>query len=243
MTSASVAAYLASRYLTCERLAAVCGIPEASLEALIDAGLAPAPSYRADGAGTLASVVFGEFSETDARPGRYFHPGTAAWVGRALRVRAHLSVDDARCVLRRDFVRRFAVALRGMDRDLVRLPDCLDDGGRPIREALETRCDEAWTHLMDGTFGLCVADCARVAAIARKEALQSFLTRRAATAVPPAERTWLAALVDAYAEAAMPFAPPEYPSSSRRRLVEEFGAALREPPEPVPDASASRADV
>ncbi|GAB1595331.1 DUF6058 family natural product biosynthesis protein [Lysobacter claricitrinus] len=228
--SASAAGYLASNYRTTGQLAAACGIDAALLESLVDAGLSPRPSYRVDDGGTLVSVVFGAFAGTDAAPGAYFHPGTAAWVRRALRARRRLDIDATRRVLHRGFVRRFAAALRAIDRDIARLHDYFADDASPLQAALDARCEIAWTHLMDGTFGLCVTDCARVAGIARKEMLQELLTCRAERTVAARDRAPLIVMIDAYADAAMPFAPQEYPSSSRRRLVEDFGAIVRSTP-------------
>ncbi|WP_162823784.1 DUF6058 family natural product biosynthesis protein [Lysobacter sp. TY2-98] len=224
----SVARYLAAHYRTSRQFAATCGISEATLASLVDAGLAPAPSYHVDAQGVLTSVVFGKFADTDAAPGAYFHPATARWLRRALQVIARVGLADAGVELRCRFNVRFVAVLRRIDRELLRIEDCFAPDGTANPTAIQSRCDVAWNALMDGTFGLCVRDCGSVASIARKELLQEHLTRYAALATIEArDIAPLETLLAIYADAAMPFAPPEYLASSRKRLVENFGARLR----------------
>ncbi|WP_133499828.1 DUF6058 family natural product biosynthesis protein [Cognatilysobacter terrigena] len=239
----SVARYLAAQYWTSERLASECGVAERTLDALVDAGIVPAPSYRVHAQGVLTSVVFGEFAGMDAAPGAYFHPGTKRWVRRALQVIARVGLDDAPAALRRGFERRFAAALRRTDRELLRIEDCFAPDGTPRDAAIHARCSTAWTYLMNGTFGLCVRDCGSVASIVRKELLQEHLTRYAAReTIEDRDVAPLLTLLDIYADAAMPFAPPEYPASSRKRLVEDFGARVRSRASRIAPASPRRLD-
>lgn len=243
MTGMPVARYLSLHYRTTAQLATGCGVTIATLESLVDAGLVPAPSYRVDANGVVESVVFGHFAGADAAPGAYFHPGTTRWVRRAMRQAALVGAGNARDALRGDFERRFAGALRRVDRTLVRL-DAFARDGRADSDAIEFRCDVAWGHLMDGTFGLCVRDCASVHAIARKEVLQEHLTRLAVQdSIDARHVDRLVGLIDLYADAAMPFAPPEYASSSRKRLVEDFGVRLRALRPVEPEASPAAAST
>ena len=66
--------------------------------------------------------------------------------------------------------------------------------------------------------------------IAYKEVLQEKLTQLSdngkKTSYPVWELAALLELINAYAAAAMPFSPVEYPLSSRKRLVEDLQARL-----------------
>lgn len=223
-------AYLHRHYWTAERLAGACGLEPGQLDALLDDGLVPAPSYTVAADGGLWSAAFGEFPEAGATPGRYFHPGTVAWVARAREAAAQGDTDTARAALEQRFRHNFAVALADLDRGLARLPDSFDEQGAPLAAGLNARTADAWDAFRQGIFGLCVADPGSEHAIATKEILQETLgARRQALAeagASPESRADLPGLIARYAAAAMPFSPLEYPRSSRKRLVEDFGADL-----------------
>lgn len=223
-------AYLQRHYWTAERLAGACGLDIARLDALLDQGLVPAPSYVVGADGVLHSAAFGDFPEAGATPGRYFHPGTAVWVARAREAVAQGEAGTARITLEQQFRRNFAAALADLDRSLVRLPDSFDDRGTPLAAGLDARTADAWDAFGRGIFGLCVSDPTSEHAIATKEILQETLGARRqalagdrAAAADPAD---LPGLIARYARAAMPFSPLEYPRSSRKRLVEDFAAEL-----------------
>ena len=227
MSAGSVADYLAMHYRTAAQLASACGVETPTLMARVGAGLVPAPSYRVDAGRVLHSVVFGRFAGCDAIPGVYFHPGVAAWVRRASIARGGRDDQAARRILERGFKRRYAATLRRLHRGGLRLDDSFDASATPKAAGLQARCDTAWVQLMEGTYGLCVADCGSVTSIALKDVLQEHLTRQAEGDVPSADRERVLRLVSAYAAAAMPFSPIEYPASSRKRLVDDFSARLR----------------
>ena len=223
-------AYLQRHYLDADRLAAACATTPQTLAELVRHRLVPAPSYTVSAQGSLHSAAFGDFADCGARPGDYFHPGNAAWVALALRVCAERPMQAAHDELQVRFRARYAAALGECDRALARLRDAFDDAGQPIAAALEARTADAWAAFVDGIYSLCVADPSSERAIAEKEVLQEALT---ALHADPTAPTWPAerkagvrALIDRYANAAMPFSPPEYPRSSRKRLVEDFRARL-----------------
>lgn len=223
-------AYLQRHYWTAERLAGACGLDIAQLDTLLDDRLVPAPSYVVAADGALQSAAFGDFPEAGATPGRYFHPGTVAWVARAREAVAQADAETARAALEQRFRRNFATALADLDRGLVRLPDSFDEQGTPLAAGLDARTADAWDAFGQGIFGLCVSDPTSEHAIATKEILQETLgARRQALAgdrAATADPADLPGLIARYARAAMPFSPLEYPRSSRKRLVEDFAAEL-----------------
>jgi len=225
--------YLQARYLPAPQFAAACGVSPRSLAGLLEDGLVPRPAYVVTGNGVLVSAAFGEMPAEAATPGEYHHPRHAAWVALALRLRETAVADEARAGIEQRFRSRFASALSVLDRNLHRLADSFDDAGHPIREGLDQRSGTAWTHFINGVYGVCVADPSNEAAIARKEILQEALGGIVANgalahfirdAAPRARQ-----LVEQYSAATMPFSPPEYPHSSRRRLVDDLRAQLAMP--------------
>jgi hypothetical protein len=222
--------YLQARYLSAPRFAAACAIPTRTLAGLVDEGFVPRPAYIVTADGTLVSAAFGEMPAPAATPGEYHHPGHVAWVAIALQLRATVDTRHMRALLGERFRSHFAAALASLDRRIHRLADSFDDRGNPIREGLARRTAAAWTNFIGGVYGVCVVDPSTVASIARKEILQEALTDITAngrrTHFPDDTALHVLQLVERYAAATMPFAPPEYPRSSRKRLVDDLRARL-----------------
>jgi hypothetical protein len=241
-------AYLATHYLTTGRFAAACSLPTHALAALIDDGLVPRPAYVITTDGLLVSAAFGEMPGAGAMPGDYHHPAGVRWVSLALRLQATPDRARLRDALQERFRANFAIALAALDRDTHRLRDSFSDDGRPIGEGIDLRTRTAWSHFIHGIFGVCVADPSSEHAIARKEILQEALVEITAdgarTDFPQAIALRVRRMVDEYAACTMPFAPPEYPRSSRKRLVDDLRRRLRAmtiPPGPEPTPCASPA--
>lgn len=221
-------AYLARYFYDEAQIARASGIDAEAHAALVRDQLVPGPSYEVSAAGKLSSYVFGAMDAPGAAPGRYFHPSQAVWIARANEASQAGAPQTA---LKRRFTAAFGAALAELDRSTWRLPDSFDAQGTPISAGLALRTESAWLHFIKGTFGLCVANPVSEQEIARKEVLQEKLTQlsdNGSRAVYPApEAAFLRALIDAYAAAAMPFSPVEYPISSRKRLVEDLLVKLR----------------
>jgi hypothetical protein len=119
-----------------------------------------------------------------------------------------------------------AVARRG--KRFKTLPVALSQCFPRVQDA---RTESAWTSYLSGVFSLCVADPSTELSIARKEVLQEALTeindRQPEPESSEVDKQKILELVEQYARASMPFSPPEYPRSSRKRLVEDLGARLR----------------
>lgn len=213
--------YLSKHFLDEAQLTAAAAIGVDELNDLIGKGMVPEPSYTVSVGGKVKSFVFGEMEAPGSRAGRYFHPAQPVWIARA---RMHAGASQAS--LKQQFTVNFAAALAELDRTTWRLHDSFDDAGVAREAGLQARADSAWKYFLNGTFGLCVADAASEASIARKEVLQEKLTQLSENGskarFSPDEARELAALIDAYAGAAMPFSPIEYSISSRKRLVEDL---------------------
>jgi hypothetical protein len=224
--------YLSRYYINLNQLAALTGVPAIEIEGLVASKLAPAPSYVVAPARRLISCVFGEFDAHDTPEGKYFHKDGHIWLTRAAQAQARLGSAAAREELRARFKSNFAQALREINDSLVRLPDTFSESGELNRARFDARFEESWEALIDGVYNLCVADPSNERSIARKEMLQEYLQAvsakvSAGETLAASERSRVLSLIQQYADAAMPFAPPEYPRSSRKRLVEDFARALQ----------------
>lgn len=215
--------YLQKHYLSAEKFAALCGLSAERLDQLIQSGLVPAPSYVVTSASTVKSSVFGEMDAPGSIAGSYFHPKGKVWVELAL------SEQNA-TALKNRFAQNFISALTDLNTSTWRLVDSFTKAAEPIPAGLSFRVEEAWGHLLRGTFGLCISDPSSELSIATKEVLQEKLSAMTSngTEVPDDRiaQEELKELIDQYASAAMPFSPIEYPRSSRKRLVDDLRSRL-----------------
>lgn len=222
--------YLAEYYVNADQLSALCEISAEELHALIQAQLIPEASYIVTASGTIRSFVFGEMQAPGAMPGHYFHRANIIWIKRARTAIAQSGQDSAHAILRKKFKENFCAALAGLNVTTWRLTDSFDEDGTAIEDSLRTRAESAWNYFLNGTFGLCVAHPVSEAAFANKEVLQEKLSAltengRKLTFTQQQSAPTLE-LIDAYADASMPFSPIEYSISSRKRLVDDLKARL-----------------
>jgi hypothetical protein len=223
--------YLAAHFETVPVFAERCGVSSQQLQKLVQYELAPAPSYVVF-AHTIQSHVFGTMPAIDALPGAYFHPETAPWVERAASM-LKLGEVPSECarLLRLVFDQQMQAALLPLHRETWPLRDSFAEDGQLIHAGFKHRLDNYWTHLLAGTFGLCVAHPLDEAHIARKEVLQEKLTAQTDNGkrrdYSQQESPALLALISDYETTSMPFSPIEYERSSRKRLVDDLRPVLR----------------
>lgn len=222
--------YLAKYYLNAQQFSAACNINGDELRGLIAAQLIPEPSYIVTESATIKSFAFSEMPAPDAKPGEYFHRESTVWVARAIATIASDGQAKAYEILKSNFLRNFATALKELNTSTRRLTDSFDEIGAAIQAGLDARCATAWKYFLNGTFCLCVAHPVSEAAIANKEILQEKLTALSEngqkTEFTEAEVQVIFPLISSYAAAAMPFSPVEFSISSRRRLVDDLRARL-----------------
>lgn len=222
--------YLSQYFLNSEQLATACGLSSDGLSRLVEDELIPAPSYVVSESSVISSFVFGRMEAKGSTDGRYFHPSTSVWVNKAISAISEFGQAGARIELKRQFAGNLKAALAEFDKSIWRLRDAFTDDGAVMEEGLQARIDSIWEHFLKGTFGLCVAKPDSERAIAHKEILQEKLTELSENgkreSFSEIEAPELLALIDDFAEAAMPFSPVEYPKSSRKRLVENLRARI-----------------
>lgn len=222
--------YFSQHFLNTEQLAAVCQLSQSNLLDLIQHQLIPGPSYVVSKS-TARSYVFRELPADGATDGEYFHPATEVWANIARHVIDEVGRHRAYEALKQRFAVNLQCALADLNASVWRLRDSFADDGAVIHEGLRIRTESVWEHFLHGTFGLCVANPISEAAIARKEVLQEKLTALSENGTKKTfsegEARTVLELIDAYATAAMPFSPIEYPISSRKRLVEDLSTRVK----------------
>lgn len=223
--------YLAKHYWNERQLCVNAMISTSELNDMMDARLIPTPSYVVSENGTMKSAAFGEMIIWGANPGRYFHPSQVVWINLARKNLQNISYANGEVVLKISFVTKFAAALATLNLTTLRLHDSFEDNGLPIESGLKCRTDAAWEYFLNGTFALCVANPISEAHIAFKEVLQEKLTLQSEngnkTDFSRDQALAVLHLIEQYEAASMPFSPPEYPKSSRKRLVDDLRTNLK----------------
>lgn len=220
--------YLEDRFVPRAMFCEIAEVDEREFARQLDGHLVPSPSYTVAG-NMLRSAAFGDLGLTDAADGEYFPPDAQAWVRKASELTA-ANREQATQAMRQAFVEELTVALSEWNRNQWRLPDSFDDAGFGIQAGLDGRQNGFWQAHLAGIFGVCVARSASIEAIVEKELLQERLAAITANGTrrdyDDEDRCVVTALVDRYERASMPFSPPEYPRSSRKRLVEDVRRLL-----------------
>lgn len=234
--------YLHHHFVDGATLAWMAGISTARLNALIEAGAVPAPSYLVLD-DCIESAVFGQIHGVVADAGRYFRPEQLRWVQLAAKAptgQERQAVLAVLCQELRDALRDAALAqatlLQAEQAETSLAPaqqsqKTLSTG--QLDAQIEQQLYALLPHFFNGTFGLCVANPACGYAIVRKELLLaqlSALTHNGTEPAPPGVTSAeLLRLIDEFAAICMPFSPAEYPRSSRKRLVDDLRGKIQQP--------------
>lgn len=199
--------YLRERYHTRPQLLAAAGAAEAQLAHWQTAGMMPAASYVLDLGGSCNSF-FG-LHET-REPVEYHARGYTAWIG-ALQL---LENGEQAMAL---FARRYRAQIARLMSDGYTLADDRYHGGLDAHIATE------WDAFLKGIYGLCTVS-GLPEDIAGKELSTALIKELTADVtrddLSGDERARLARAVDLLDATCAPFAPHEYPRSSRARLVD-----------------------
>jgi hypothetical protein len=187
---------------------------------MVDLGSAPSPSYIVHD-GKLTSTVFGEFDVSGLQTGEYFRRAAAPWVKRATQFGCDKqAAADFFDELRSEFASQLSLA----NKSILHLADAFDEVGVPKLDGLTDRLDAMVHAYSAGIFSICIANLESSEGIIRKEILQEKLQQQfdCTEGIDAPDRLQLRQDISAYSEACMPFAPVEYPISSRKRLVEDL---------------------
>ena len=202
----SLKEYLQKHFVDKATFASLADMPLGRLDELIAAEAVPAATYTCNGR-SISSAAFGTIEIAEHLTGEYFRPECVRWAT----IAAQAPLGSERASVAAVLTNELRAALGGHFQDSA---------------VLEEKVSQFLPAFWNGTFGLCVADPSSGAGIARKEILQERLTAitgNGSNSHPRrVSKQALLALMDAYADAAMPFSPAEYDRSSRKRLVDDL---------------------
>jgi len=202
----SLATYLNNHFVDKATFASVAGVSIERLDQLTAANAIPGATYTCDGA-SISSAVFGETPIENSLIGEYYRPECIRWV----RIADQAPAGSEQAAVLVELVEELRSSLAAR---------C------GTKEATEAKIQGYLSYFFNGTSGLCVADPSTGVGIARKEILQERLIDITANGSIPSpsniSKEELLALIDDYADSAMPFSPAEYERSSRKRLVDDF---------------------
>lgn len=222
-------AYLDAHFLRAGDMAEATGIAPERLRELVDAGLVPAPSYVVSDS-ELVSAAFGPLPCTGLAAGAYMHREMQGWIDAALEALREHGDNGASAALRESFTTSMHAALLVLHREEIQPLEVFDAGSTAGDAALDALIASHWQAHLKGIFGVCVRHPGDIATIASKETAQALLGRLTDSGTrqgySAGETAALRGLIARYAEACSPFAPPEYPRSSRKRYVEDLPKQL-----------------
>jgi len=190
--------YLNHHFLTRAQLLAASGITPARLDALIEAGSMPRPSYRI-GLALRCASFFGEHDEDVGA--EYYATGYPSWIGVL-----EATTEDPFAV----FARRYRAALAALP---------LETNDPRLGAGLDAHLRDEWGHFLAGTYGLCTRSGLPEDIAAKELAICIIKEQTAHEGVAP-ELGLLREAVDLLDRASSPFAPHERARSSRHRLVD-----------------------
>lgn len=190
--------YLRHHFLTRTQLLAASGITSARLDALIEGGVMPRPSYRIQ-LGLRCVSFFGEHDEEAGA--EYYATGYPSWVG-VLEATAEQPFDI--------FARRYRAALAVLP---------LRTNDSKLGAGLEAHLRDEWGHFLAGTYGLCTRS-GLPEDIAAKELAICLIKELTPVDNAEPDRERLRQAIDLLDRASSPFAPHERARSSRHRYVD-----------------------
>jgi hypothetical protein len=220
--------YLEHHYQNLDQFAKACAISPEEINNLVSQKRIPAPSYIVLSNNKCISQAFGELACSGLKEGQYFHPGNRRWVMNAVDTINKVGSLQAPHKIKQQFSKNFAAELKILNSEIFPLQDSFSPNGQVIKDGLNARINAAWGYFLKGVFSLCVTDPSTEKSIATKEVLQEALitltNNGSKVDFNHEDKTQLLNLIKQYEKAAMPFSPPEYPNSSRKRLVEDLRA-------------------
>ena len=203
-------AYLGEYYVTRNELARMAGISATRIVELVQNKCIPPHCYEIRPTINCVST-FGDY-QLYSNPEYYYHKRHIDWIERALVLARIHSLGEVAETVKETFFKDLKAAL----------------GTQPA--PWPAGMEQAWTYLMDGTWGLCLINF-DIEGIVDKELARKTISNIVKDAndrkITALERKALTQAVNRYNRAALPFSPHEVGESSRileiAAVVEKFG--------------------
>jgi hypothetical protein len=217
--------YLRGHFLSLEQLSEAAGVTAQRILSLVAHGCIPRHSYELKRVTLVSSFVLGDVPIREDDVQRFYAPALSHWIKIAEEMATDSSLERVAAQIKATFCAGYKRALLGLDAHDADLMGCATTEGRVDDEKFENMFEELWTHWLQGTYGLCVWSPLSPEDVLRKELAVARLTRLTLDGKKPVfsqdERAEVLRAIGEYDAVAMPFAPHDYSSSSRKRLVDD----------------------
>jgi len=224
MTVQEISQYLERHFVTLSQLAQRSETAPEVILMLIAHECIPGHSYEIKSRMTVGSFVFGDTVIEEDVVERYYAPTVAVWVRRAQELAAKIPLREVSLAMKETFRSDYRTALFDLGAHKYDEGGCFRSETELDEEAFDRHFEDTWKHWVEGTYGVCTRNADSAANIARKNVAVSRLSHLTANGQKKTysqkERDEILKAIVEYDEVALPFAPHDYPSSSRKRLVD-----------------------
>ncbi|MDF2939681.1 MAG: hypothetical protein K0R66_323 [Gammaproteobacteria bacterium] len=201
-TAIEMQTYLDKHYYTLAQLAQKSGVEEAFILKLIKNQCVPPHSYSMQTFTAFTnSLIQYSASPTSVY---YYHPSLLGWIHKARGLFKLYDLTKTAQLIRENFIEEYNETFGN-----TATPGCKN-------------ADEAWSYLMDGTWGICLKEIS-ISCMAKKQlsrlTIANIVKTEAEHALSLEERLELKNAIETYKSAAMDFDPYFAPISSRYREV------------------------
>ena len=224
-------AYINRYFISEEKLQELLGLTHELFLKYQKLGAIPKCSYHILNNHQVSTDIFGEREITGGVPGKYYPKAVVDWVNRAKSVLEMLPEEEIENRLKENFYSDYISVFKQL-KDLKMLyPHFFNSEDELLIEPLEKQAESTWKEHLKGTYGICVVNPIDVSAIIQKQVAVTRLiqiTDNGQKAEFSKEEK--EAFIDAsktYDKAAMPFSPVDYPTSSRKRLLDDVKLRLK----------------
>lgn len=222
--------YLSENFLTLDQLSLKSKIPTFEILSLVEHQCIPKHSYEWKNTEVIQNEVFGE-TRFDKNPGVRFYPHQmTSIVETAHSLAKQMPLSKVAQKMKDQFKTEFLRMFTTKPEARIAFLDFFNERGEYIPVRFDDYVEKVFQDWLQGVYGICVVDSASPCIIAKKEILQRYLkslTKDGSKSdFTEEEKNLLSKAGQEYLTVTMPFAPHEYPRSSRKRFVDDIASKL-----------------
>ncbi|MBI3548058.1 MAG: hypothetical protein HY078_03290 [Elusimicrobia bacterium] len=225
-TAEQVQGYLSDTFLTLDGLAERSGLTARRLLELIYAGCIPGPSYFVSARGKISTYLHGDSALDAGAPELYFSPATLEWIKRSASLANGGGDRETARRMQALFETEFSRALAEIDAERLAFPECFAKDGTLDKSKFGEVARDKWTHVLKGTYGICVREPLSAADVVRKAVAVMRIAKLTDEGRKPnlnaREREALLAALKDFDAIVSEFAPHDRPTSSRKRYFDDI---------------------
>jgi len=216
--------YLRGRFLTLDQLAERAGVAPQRVLELAAHQCIPRHSYEVKRILAVSSFISADVPIREEALTRFYAPAIVQWIKAAEGLAGRMPLGEVGLQVKARARAEYREGILELDNH-ANLMGCCTKHGELDEARFDVVFEEMWTHWAQGTYGLCVKSPLSVKDILRKDLAVARLARLTGDgkkeSFSPDERAEVLRAMREYDAVAMPFAPHDYPRSSRKRLVDD----------------------